>query len=375
MKTASNYTAWDLPHLTPKSFAELPKRDQLLHLVALAHLAPSSHNTQPWRFFVDEKNNTINLYIDRIRVLPASDKVGRQTLIGVGAALENLVVAAEYFGLHSKITLHINHETKILPWENNKNLPRYTHVASINFKPSSPNLAYETLVKSITERKVVRAEYDPERKISEEIIKELEKIPDGEITRLHLITDNLRRLSISEFQGQADGFVINSKTFSRELGEWLLPNDTESPVGMPGNNFGLPDDQARRMHQGLLGETPLEPEDGLRFAIAGKMGIEKSPLIGFITVKKDTPENWLAAGRTFEKIFLTLVTNGIQVAVHAGIVEVPLIKQIFSMTLGTLRPITALFRAGYVKKEEDKARPHSPRLPLNEVILNEADLN
>ncbi|TSC83751.1 MAG: Uncharacterized protein G01um101413_891 [Parcubacteria group bacterium Gr01-1014_13] len=368
MKIQKNCELWEY-RSNWGNLGQLNLGDKLNYLCLLAHLAPSSHNTQPWRFFIDEANKIISVYLDREFVLSASDIDGRQAVVSIGCAVENLICGAKYLGMEPTIKLLTSDKKKVKPFVENE--PKITPLLEIKFTEVKPYLKLEKIVKAIFNRKVIRAEYDPQKPVPDEVIDLLKKTTDEKMTKLHLITDSLRRLGIAELQSQADAFVINSPKFSKELGQWFLPNDTANFVGMPGISFGLPDDQALRMHNGLLEKTALQPEDGLKFALAGKIGLEKSPLIGIITTKNDDIKNWLLAGRSFEKIFLTLTDNDIQVAVHAGIIEVPLIKRIFSATLGTTRHITVLFRAGYVKKEEDKNRPHSPRLPLAAVILSD----
>lgn len=366
---SENYDLWKTQLPKHDDFNRFTTQAKLTYFCLLAHLGPSSHNTQPWRFFINETNKIITVYLDRKFVLPASDVSGRQALVSLGCAIENMMCGATYFGWRPTLKyLDVNKNT-VKPFLETEQ--QRTAIAEISFTEASPAPHLEKIVKAIFERKIVRAEYDPERPISEETLEIIKKISDENATKLHVITDGLRRLSIAEFQAQADGFVINSPKFSRELGAWLLPNDTENFVGMPGNGFGLPDDQALRLHNGLLGIAPLRPDDGLKFALAGKTGLEKCPMIGIITTEQDDISNWISAGRTFEKIFLTLTSENIQVAMHAGITEVPLIKKIASITLGTTRHLTVLFRAGYVRREEDKNRAHSPRLPLTEVILTE----
>lgn len=364
-----NYTAWNIRWYEPNEFQSLDTSEQLRHLCALAHLAPSTHNTQPWKFRIQEADNSVVFVLDQQFVLPASDVVGRQSIISLGCALENFIVAASFYGFTCNTQILTPKNLTISPGETGTN--RYLPVVRVTVAKSDPQMKLQSLVKSIPERKIIRAEFISNKPLPDTVLQELAAIPDGTATKLHSVTDLVRRLSIAEFQAQADGFVINSPRFSQELGEWLIPNDTTAPRGMPGVGFGLSDAEAVRMHRGLKHEIPLQPDDGLRFALGGKIGLEKSPLIGFITTPSDTVEDWLAAGRTLERIFLTLTSHGIQYAVHAGIVEVALIKKIFSMTLGTLRPITALFRAGYVKNEADARRPHSPRAPLTEVLLND----
>lgn len=356
-----NYKAWEITQYSPKQFSSLEPSQQLLYLCQLGHLAPSTHNTQPWLFSIDEKNYRVGIYLNRKKILPASDVIGRQSVISVGCAVGNIIVGAEYFGLNAKIR-DINPDKK----------SERVKLAEIEFVKNKPASSDSGLFKSIFTRRVVRAEYDPAKKISEEILAQLQKISEGKKTKLHTIKDVLRKLGIAEFQAQADSFVINSKKFSRELGDWLLPNDTKSYIGMPGAGFGLSDGEALRLHRALSQKEPLQPEDGLRLALGGKLGIEKSSAIGVITIVKDDINHWLEAGQVFEKMFLTLASKGISVAIHAAIVEVALVNKIFAATAGTTRKIAVLFRMGWPKREADKSRPHSPRLPIEEVILKEA---
>lgn len=365
-----NYTPWQLTQLTKDQFAQLNPHEKLLFLCRLGHLAPSSHNSQPWRFFIDANNSVIEIYLDRTFVLPVSDIMGRQAVISLGCAVEHMVIGASYLNAEPKIQMLFVKNSLVLPLADQDNpKKRYTHIARFHYTIKSDPLPLGNLYKSIFSRKVTRAEFNPQKPLAPSIIRQLEFATDGKKTKLHLITDTIRRLSISEFQGQADGFVINSPRFSKELGAWLLPNDTDSSLGMPGAGFGLNDDEAVRIHEGLIGRSKLQPEDNLKFALAGKLAIEKSPFIGCITVPKDEISYWFEAGRSFERMFLILESLNISVAIHAGIVEVPLVNRIFGAALGTFRKPAVLFRAGMVKDEKDKNRPHSPRLSIEDILL------
>ncbi|HEY9484846.1 MAG TPA: nitroreductase, partial [Micromonosporaceae bacterium] len=54
-------------------------------------MAPSIHNSQPWRFRV--AGDRIEVMLDRDRLLSAIDPTGREAWMSVGAALLNLRVA------------------------------------------------------------------------------------------------------------------------------------------------------------------------------------------------------------------------------------------------------------------------------------------
>lgn len=350
-------------------FQSLLSQEKLEYLCFLGHLAPSSHNTQPWRFFIEDTKNTITVYLDRKFILPASDIEGRQATISIGCAVENILLGAQYYGYTATTTLTTTAQKTVLPAADGE--PTLTEILQIQLATGMPQPSLEPMAKAIFNRKIVRAEYDPTRKIPETTLEIIKQIAKTQTITLQTIVDSTPRLTIAELQSQADAYVINSPEFSRELGGWLLPNDSTNNLGMTGITFGLQDDEAIRLHEGLSGKTALQPEDGLKFATGGKIFFEKSPLIGVITTKHDTIENWIQAGQIFEKIFLELTTSGIQLAVHAGITEVPLIKKIFTMTMATNEHPTIIFRAGYAKNNQDLERPFSARLPLEEIILTD----
>ena len=64
--------------------------------VRAAILASNPHDTQPWLF--DASGNQVVLYADRARNLGAFDPFRREMHLGLGAAVENLALAAGAFG-------------------------------------------------------------------------------------------------------------------------------------------------------------------------------------------------------------------------------------------------------------------------------------
>lgn len=361
-----NYLVWDTKKLSIDEFFQLTVSDQLKYLCTLGHLAPSSHNTQPWRFEIDEKKYQITIFLDRNCILPVSDVIGRQSIISIGCCIKNIEIASSYFGMsidivYSSITVDDTRPTK--------NASGFLKIAELNFQKSDHDIDND-LFSVIWERKVNRAEYDTSKNIAPEVVEKIVQPADSDDVYLHIIDDKLRKFALAEFQSQAEGYVINNSNFSKELGHWLLPNDTKEFLGMPGFGFGFSDEDSLRIHQGLLNQgSKLEPEDTLKFSLAAKKGMEQSSFIGLIMSDQDTPMNWLSAGRYLERTLLYLTSQGIQTAIHAAIVEVPLINAMFAASIGTTKKILCVFRVGHVKYEKDLLRPHSPRLPLEKVLL------
>jgi nitroreductase len=69
--------------------------------LALATRAPSIHNSQPWRWQIT--GQTVHLYADLSRWLPATEADGRDLLLSCGAALHHLRVALAAAGVRSAV--------------------------------------------------------------------------------------------------------------------------------------------------------------------------------------------------------------------------------------------------------------------------------
>ena len=75
---------------------------RLAFLLRYTVLAPSSHNTQPWKFAIGR--DEIVLFVNKDRWLRVADPDQRELYASVGCALENLLIAAEHFGYGYHVT-------------------------------------------------------------------------------------------------------------------------------------------------------------------------------------------------------------------------------------------------------------------------------
>ena len=96
--------------------------DILRAAVQLACRAPSLHNSQPWQWVAEGAG--LHLYVDRSRILPSTDKSGREAHIGCGAVLDHLRVAMAAAGWTANVDR--------FPDPNNLD-----HLASLDFSPMS----------------------------------------------------------------------------------------------------------------------------------------------------------------------------------------------------------------------------------------------
>ena len=124
-----------------------------LRLVRAAILAANPHNSQPWQFRVTDK--TIDVFFDAARNIGAIDPFFREMSMGIGCALENLLIAAASEGYATKV--------KLLPDPGNP-----LHAAQVSLLPgtrlSSP------LYDAIPKRHTNRGPYDMERNVPAELL-------------------------------------------------------------------------------------------------------------------------------------------------------------------------------------------------------------
>jgi len=93
---AAALQSWRLPTDPPPAGLELVRG-----LIGAAVLAPSDWNSQPWYFEAGPER--IRLLADPQRALPHSDPDRRGAFVALGAALENLLVAARAWGLQPAV--------------------------------------------------------------------------------------------------------------------------------------------------------------------------------------------------------------------------------------------------------------------------------
>ncbi|MCP5265806.1 MAG: twin-arginine translocation pathway signal protein [Burkholderiaceae bacterium] len=120
-----------------------------------AILAPNPHNRQPWQVSL-EGGDRLTLSLDTDRLLPETDPYGRQTMIGTGAMLGLLALAAAQRG-HG---LEVSEFPEGAPGPVLDARP----VARVRFIASAgPTQAQRELFAQVSRRHTHRGRYDPER--------------------------------------------------------------------------------------------------------------------------------------------------------------------------------------------------------------------
>ena len=168
-------------------------------LVRYATLAPSSHNTQCWKFSVAER--VIGVLPDLSRRCPAVDPDDHHLFVSLGCATENLVQAALAHGLHAEASFDIARDA-----------------VAVALEPTRPSAS--PLFNAMAERQCTRAEYDA-KPLSNEELGLLERAGTSDKVRLLLLTDRAVMEGVLAYVVQANTQQMNDPAFVAELKAWI----------------------------------------------------------------------------------------------------------------------------------------------------------
>jgi hypothetical protein len=208
--------------------------DGALGLVRSAILAASPHNTQPWLFKVT--NSSIELYIDSSRNVGALDPYLREEHIGMGCALENLMLAAAANGYAARLSL-ISGKLGSNPVESKAQL-----LARVDLAPGTREGS--KLYDAIPRRHTNRGAYLPRKPIPPEFIDSLSRLPGDETeVKIFLFTADADRKEITEISSAANREIYSDPEVVRASDQWIRMNWSEVQKfrdGLTIDAFGLP---------------------------------------------------------------------------------------------------------------------------------------
>jgi nitroreductase len=343
-----------------------------LALVRAAILAASPHNTQPWRFHVTE--SAIDLILDRRRNVGALDPYLREENIGMGCALENLLLAAEANGYSASMTLPPAALSPINP--NADSSARFEIVARIHLA-AGPRQSSE-LHQAIPHRHTNRTPYDPQTPLPASFLQELKQLPRrDEEARIYLFTELADRRPIVDIGALANHTLYSDPKIEAASRQWLRLSREDAhrlKDGLAVDNFGL--SPAMTAFAKTI-PTPMLSRIVEKAQLQGYAErMLAAPLIGVIAVRNRYDRaQCLLAGRLWQRAHLLATARGIAARPCSEAIELidyerfqsrsPITLEQFGRITGEpdWQPIF-LFLMGY----SAQAAPASPRLPVEKLL-------
>ena len=275
-----------------------------LALVRAAILAASPHNTQPWLFTVTD--SSIELHIDTQRNVGALDPYLREEHIGMGCALENLMLAALANGYAAAAEL-LPGKLGPIPAD-----PKPQLLARVNLAPGRRE--ENELYNAIPLRHTNRGPYDPQKTISPDFVDALKHLADDSAdVKVFLFTAEAVRKKIAEVSSAANTEIYSDPDVQRGSERWIRMKWSavqQYRDGLTIDAFGLPPIAtaiAKMMSARMLRWAASRSTDN------GYSNLMLSaPLMGFIAVRdRYAQEQCLQAGRIWQRAHLFATAHGL----------------------------------------------------------------
>lgn len=321
----------------PKSQSDLMRS-----LVRYATLAPSSHNTQCWKFRLGERSVTI--IPDLERRCPAVDPDNHHVFVSLGCAAENLIQAALAMGYIGRVTF----------------IGGASDAVEIGLEPTKK--VSSAMFGAITTRQSTRAEFDG-KPLSNAELRLLEKAGTGNRVQVLLLTEKHIMEKVLEYVIQGNSAQMRDPAFVTELKAWIRFNDVEAVRTGDGlfsrcsGNPTVPHWLGSRLFSMFFTEK-AENEKYERH-------IRSSAGIAVFVSEASDKSSWVEAGRAFERFALQAAAMGVRTAFVNQPVEVSALRPHFARFLGISNGRPDLI----VRFGRGPVMPQSLRRPVESVLV------
>lgn len=298
----------------------------------LACRAPSLHNSQPWLWALGD--HSVDLHIDRSRMLPVLDPTGRELVISCGAALHHARMAFAAVGWPVTV--------RELP-----NVGRPDHLAALDFAASTVDDNLDVDAAALSERCSDRRPFLPDP-VPEWVLTLLARKVREEGASLVPALDDRSRGQLVDAIHYAGTVRRELPEYRRELAQWTGAGGDE---GVPSQPTGLGHDFELR----TAGEPPVPVlDDGAVLAVLATGG--------------DSYESWLHAGEALSAVLIEATRHGLASCTlsHVGEVAESRVAVRRSVLDDVGQPQLAV-RIGWPVTRRHPG-PRSPRRPVADSI-------
>ncbi|MET8764980.1 nitroreductase family protein [Lentzea sp. NPDC004782] len=316
--------------------------EQVERVLTSASLAPSVHNTQPWRFKIAP--DRIELHPDTSRALSATDPETRELRLSCGAALYNLRLALQSTGVRPLVTM--------LP---GKDAPGALAVVrrggTIKIDDEGRRLLGAVPHRRTNRRPFLDAPVDPRQRHVLVRAAELER------SWLHVVTTPEDRAQLQQLVHRAHEIQLADRAVQAELAAYTghRPGTGDGvPPASTGVRPAMQDEWAFRDFQGS--ERHLGKD------------CESDPLVVVLCSHYDSPLGDLQAGQAMQRVLLTATVHGLSASFLSQPIEVPRVREDLRRALGGVLVPQTVLRIGY-----STPVPPTPRRPVSELLMDSGE--
>lgn len=322
----------------------MPTVDEVRTVVQVAGLAPSVHNTQPWRFTWDGAG--LDLREEMSRALPVLDPSGRERVLSCGAAALQAELAFAEFGWATDVTLLPEGE-------------RAEVLARLRITGRKEATAEEhALVAAAARRTTDRDPYQP-RQIPVDVLARLRAAAECQGAWLRVVDPVRDEVTVDVLSAHADDLQRRDPAYLAELACWRTETGVqgvrtralpEVPHEERGSNLSLRDFDAAS-----------GPGDARRRSSEPPRA--ENPSVVVLGTGGDGRRDWLIAGRATARVLLQATVENVAAQPLTAVLEVSATRARLRSSLCLVGHPQMVLRLGY-----GTHGPVSGRLPVDQIL-------
>jgi nitroreductase len=322
--------------------------------LAGARMAPSAHNTQPWRFKLLPGGQALVGW-DAARTLPAGDPTNRDLYLALGAAIESARLAAAANGHCVRFTARFTASERTL--------------GSLERVGGSPDPTDRQLAECLSARRTARTAH-LRRPLPPGLLTSLQREAEAFGCRLHLVLQDLLVGQLATLAAQATAAQFADPGVHAELWHWLRlnPNDPAyhrdgltadclnlKGVGLAVARLTMPPRRMRwlvrlRVHHLLAADTALL--------------VRRSTALCLLTVPAAAPIDLVHTGRLLLRLWLIATAAGLSTHPVSALLDcTTTVGRTVSIFNADGETPAAIFRLGATPPVAE-----APRLPADELL-------
>lgn len=309
--------------------------------VELARLAPSVHNTQPWRFRAEGAALTIAR--DPARQLAAMDPSGRQLTLSCGAALHLARLALRQQGYDSDVAA--------FPALADRDV-----VAHVVARPGRTVTSEELVLADAARHRHTQREAFDDRAVPADVVADLRAAAEEHGAWVRVVDDPDGLAALAVLLAHAEEDEREDPAYREELRQWTQ-RTPDARDGLPAT--AVPDVRRRgsslRLRDFGTDDAPAEHPDQPPPA--------ERPLVLVLGTEQDTGADWLAAGQALMALLLRATVEGLRAQPLGQVLDREWTRARLGAELGVVGHPQMVLRLGY-----GHPGPDTPRRAVRDVL-------
>jgi hypothetical protein len=313
--------------------SKIPLQPDEREILFLASLAPSGHNTQPWFVEYIESYHWL-ISNDKSRWLPGVDPTQRETILSIGAFLQNLEYAANNLGY--------NCQFNILATSNQDE-----NIVDVKLTKATNIIKYD--IDQIKHRRTVRSNY-----LNDVLKKEDSSYLNNEEREfIHYIPNTSKEHQwLNEQTIEANRIQAYRDAAQSELANWIRFSGKDAEKNNDGLTLasmeieGIPAWYLRNFY----GKKDVLKKS-FREQSIDKVVKQVSQSAGWllITSKDNSVATLLETGKRLQRLWLKIRERNIAIHPMTQIIEEASTNQKLNQSIGINEPVQFILRTGYLK--------------------------